>query len=78
MFKNPGIGGIGFDTLDGYKLKAGSPCIDSGVYITNSADKDFWGNKVIQGLTTDIGAFEQKSSSNSDSNRATVTIEHTK
>ena len=78
MFENPGSGGIGFDTLDGYKLKAGSPCIDSGVYITNSADKDFWGNKVIQGLTTDIGAFEQKSNLKADSSTATVTIESTK
>ncbi|MGI6141370.1 MAG: right-handed parallel beta-helix repeat-containing protein [Caldicoprobacterales bacterium] len=78
MFERPGSGGTGFNTLDGYKLKAGSPCIDSGICITNSIDKDFWGNRVFQGLTTDIGAFERKSSLKADINRAEATIERSK
>ena len=75
MFERPGSGGTGFNTLDGYK-KADS-CIDSGICI-NSIDKDFWGNRVFQGLTTDIGAFERKSSLKADINRAEATIERSK
>ena len=58
LFTNLGSGGTGINTVDGYKLKAGSPCIDSGKIIANSGGKDYWGNTVPQGSATDRGAHE--------------------
>jgi hypothetical protein len=47
------------DTLDGYRLKPGSPCIDSGSAINTNGARDFWGNPVPNaGGTTDRGAHE--------------------
>jgi hypothetical protein len=57
MFVNPGSGGIGLNTVDGYKLKAGSPCINAGIFIPKNGGKDYWGNAVGIGKP-DIGAFE--------------------
>jgi len=57
MFVNPGSGGIGLNTVDGYKLKTGSPCINAGIYIPNNGGKDYWGNPVGTGKP-DIGAYE--------------------
>jgi hypothetical protein len=58
MFVNPGSGGIGIETLDGYKLKPGSPCIDSGMSIENNGARDFWGGSMPIGLAADRGAHE--------------------
>ena len=59
MFADPGSGGLGIDSLDGYKLKAGSPCIDSGVGIADNGARDFWGNPVPNaGGSTDRGVHE--------------------
>lgn len=41
---------------DGYKLQSDSPAINAGVVIRNTANEDFFGNKV--GLMPDIGVFE--------------------
>lgn len=60
-FVAPGSGGIGLKSLLGYKLQSESPCIDSGVYISNNGKKDFFGNTIADGHT-DIGAFEKASS----------------
>jgi hypothetical protein len=46
MFVNPGSAGLGIDSLDGYKLKSGSPCIDSGKTISEDGGLDYWGNPV--------------------------------
>ncbi len=54
----PGTGGVGRDTVDGYKLKSGSPCIDAGIDIPNNGGLDYWGNVVPQNAATDIGAYE--------------------
>jgi len=59
MLVNGGSGGIGINTVDGYKLKTGSPCINAGRAIENNGGKDYWGNKVPNGLT-DIGAQEKQ------------------
>ena len=45
-FVSPGSGGIGLDSLDGYKLRSDSPCIDSGRVAPQSVPSDFWGNPV--------------------------------
>jgi PKD repeat protein len=58
LFVNPGSGGIGRDTCDGYKLQAGSPCRDSGMEIPNNGGLDYWGNTVPTSGVTDRGAHE--------------------
>ncbi|MCX7708971.1 MAG: right-handed parallel beta-helix repeat-containing protein [Clostridia bacterium] len=42
---------------DGYKLQAGSPCINAGISIENNGGKDYWGNGLYNGAP-DIGACE--------------------
>ena len=66
----PGLGGgmggtNNLSTLSGYKLQAGSPCIDSGFMPTtnltgnvNAAGQDFFGNPVPAGPGPDRGASE--------------------
>jgi hypothetical protein len=46
LLVNPGSGGEGLSSLDGYKLSDGSPCIDSGIIIPNNGGRDFFGNPV--------------------------------
>ena len=63
MLVNPGTGGQGIDMhnpnrLAGYKLKANSPCIDSGINVSFNGGKDFWGNPLYNGSLPDIGANE--------------------
>jgi PKD repeat protein len=55
---NPGSGGIGMDTVDGYKLQSDSPCRDSGMTIADNGGKDYFGNPVPSGSGTDRGAHE--------------------
>ncbi len=57
MFVNPGSGGMGLTTVDGYKLKPGSPCIGVGKSIEESGVLDYWGNKIRQNMRN-IGADE--------------------
>ncbi|MCX6267339.1 MAG: fibronectin type III domain-containing protein [Bacteroidetes bacterium] len=54
---NPGSGGIGLNTVDGYKLLAASSCINKGKVITTNGGRDYWGNPLYNGLP-DIGAHE--------------------
>lgn len=61
-FVNPGGGGYGINSLDGYKLQASSPCINSGKSILNNGGKDYWGNPLYQGAP-DRGAFEYQGAS---------------
>jgi len=63
MFIKPGIAGADIDlkTMDalrGYRLRPGSPCIDTGVTINNHGGKDLLGTKVMI-RKADVGAFEQ-------------------
>ena len=75
---NPGSSKDGMDTVDGYRLKANSPCINAGKVIENNGGKDFFGNKApFEGTLPDIGACEYQGkgkapdslSSEFDSNR---------
>ena len=55
----PGTGGTGdLGSLGGYKLQAGSPCIDSGMTISDNGGRDFWGGLVPFKGATDRGAHE--------------------
>ena len=58
LMVNPGSGGNGRNTVDGYKLCAGSPAIDSGTLVPNNGGKDYWGNPVPTNGVTDRGAHE--------------------
>ena len=57
MFVNPGSGGTGLNTVDGYKLKIGSPCRNAGIFIPINGGRDYWGNALLNGKPT-IGAYE--------------------
>ena len=57
LFVNPGSGGIGLNTVDGYKLQKNSPCINAGIMIPNNGGRDYWGN-LLTDSTPDIGACE--------------------
>lgn len=54
----PNTGGIGRNTVAGYKLQPGSPAIDSGVTVTNNGRRDYFNNPVPTNGTTDRGAHE--------------------
>jgi hypothetical protein len=59
LLLDPGSGALGLDTLGGYQLKPGSPCIDSGWTIENHGGRDFWANPVPNpGGAADRGAHE--------------------
>jgi hypothetical protein len=50
-----GGGSKGVKTLEGYKLRQGSPCIRAGIEIRENGGRDFWGNPVKAGRKPDIG-----------------------
>lgn len=56
-FVNAGFMGDGRKNADYYKIQSNSPCINSGVPISDNGSKDFWGNILYKGLP-DIGAME--------------------
>ena len=63
MLVQPGTAGTDIDlktmaALRGYRLRPGSPCIDTGVTINNHGGKDLLRTRVMIGKT-DIGAFER-------------------
>lgn len=62
MFVSPGSGRYGLSSLDGYRLKPGSPCFNQAVFVEAEGDRrDFYGNPFIGG-PTDIGVYEEVSS----------------
>jgi endonuclease/exonuclease/phosphatase family metal-dependent hydrolase len=56
MLVNAGSGGDGLDSLAGYKLKPGSPCIGAGVAVENCGGRDFWGNPLPGDAKPNVGA----------------------
>lgn len=54
---NPGSGGTGRNTVDGYKLQTGSPLLGSGKLISGNGGKDYWGNSVSSSGNPNIGAY---------------------
>lgn len=55
MLANPGAGRDGRDTLDGYRLTDGSPCIGAGRPIANPGPHDFWGTPLRKNSPANIG-----------------------
>ncbi len=60
LFIAPGTATTGISTVDGYKLKSTSPCINSGMVIAGAPSADLWGNPVPgdRKLPPCRGAFE--------------------
>ncbi len=54
----PGTGGAGLETLKGYQLHPGSPCIAAGQFVENNGGRDFWGKRLPQTGAPDIGACQ--------------------
>ena len=55
---DPGSGGEGFDTLEGYRLKADSLCREAGLRIPDNDGRDFWGNPIPEDRDPAIGAHQ--------------------
>ncbi len=55
MLVNPGSGKNGFDSLEGYKLKPGSPCVAAGTPVPDNGGRDFWGNILPKDKNPNIG-----------------------
>ncbi|WP_339264704.1 S-layer homology domain-containing protein [Paenibacillus sp. FSL R5-0470] len=52
-----GSGGIGWNTVDGYKLREGSPALGAGAIIADNGGRDYWGNAVSAENPPNIGAY---------------------
>jgi hypothetical protein len=50
--------GADWETLRGFMLKKGSPCIRSGIPISQNGGRDFWGHSLPELLPVSIGAHE--------------------
>jgi len=57
MLVFPGSGANGLNSLDGYKLRAGSPALGSGLVISSNGGLDYWGNAVSSTAAPNIGAY---------------------
>lgn len=60
LFVSPGSGGNGLNSVEGYKLKAGSPCIGAGKPLTGNGGRDYFGAAVPQNGRPDIGASQYR------------------
>ena len=63
LFVNPGTGSSGtgilsINSLDGYKLKLGSPALANGKVVSTNGGKDYFGNSVSSSANPNRGAFE--------------------
>lgn len=54
----PGTGGTGLDSVGGYRLRAGSPALDSGAVIADNGGKDFWGKPVSARRPPNRGVYQ--------------------
>lgn len=58
QFINP-VWGAGFDSANGFKVGATSPCRGNGIAINNNGGRDFWGNP-LPSDNPDVGALQQQ------------------
>jgi hypothetical protein len=58
LLQAAGTGADGFASLEGYKLREGSPCLGAGRVIPGNGGRDFWGNPVPAGTGPDVGACQ--------------------
>lgn len=57
MLVFPGSGANGLESLNGYKLLAGSPALGTGLVIAGNGGRDYWGNTVSSTAAPNIGAY---------------------
>ncbi|MGO4375372.1 DNRLRE domain-containing protein, partial [Paenibacillus sp. MCAF20] len=57
LLVNAGSGGTGRLTVDGYKLRTGSPALGSVVLMANNGGLDYWGNSVSNTANPNRGAY---------------------
>jgi hypothetical protein len=62
LLRDPGSGGTGIDTLDGYRLQSGSPAARSGVAVNDNGGRDFFGTP-LPSRAPDRGAAQTPSCS---------------
>ena len=65
LFVNPGSGGVGRSSVDGYKLQLGSPALSTGAAISNNGGRDYIGNPVASSGAPDRGAYQGSTGTNS-------------
>jgi Chitobiase/beta-hexosaminidase C-terminal domain/Right handed beta helix region len=58
LFLVGGSGGTGLDTVDGYKLKTGSPALSNGRVISTNGGRDYYGNSVSSTAAPNRGAYQ--------------------
>ncbi len=58
LLLNPGSGGTGLHSVDGYRVRPGSPAIASGKPIPNNGGRDYWGKTVAVTTPCTRGAYE--------------------
>ncbi len=54
---SPGAGGMGLDSLAGYKLSPGSPALAAGLLVLGNGGRDYWCNLVSDSATPHLGAY---------------------
>ncbi len=59
LLLDPGSGGMGLGTVTGYKLKAGSPAIGTGIVVPDNGGRDYFGNKVSLVEKPNIGFYNK-------------------
>lgn len=57
LFLAPGSASTGRATLDGYKLRSGSPALSSGLLMASNGGLDYWGNTVSVSAAPNRGAY---------------------
>ncbi|QMW38601.1 hypothetical protein COH20_008894 [Aspergillus flavus] len=60
LFIDPGTGKDTIDSVDGYKLRSGSPALLKGVVVSDNGGRDFWNNKVSSEQRPNIGSYNGK------------------
>jgi len=58
LFLSPESAAAGFETLKGFMLTEGSPCIRAGIPISNNGGRDFFDNPLNWSVAPSIGAHE--------------------
>ena len=55
---SPGTGSLSINSLEGYKLRTGSPALTNGKVVTANGGKDYFGNAVSSSANPNRGVFE--------------------
>ncbi|MEK2494664.1 hypothetical protein WN990_34480 [Kitasatospora purpeofusca] len=57
QFTDPGNGGTTIHSVDGYRLKAGSPALGNGGVLADNGGRDYWANPVSATAKPNRGAY---------------------